>query len=187
MLKSFLATATLAGALVTAAFATVEAAPVRVQGSTTVAGLLEPRKGEVEGAAGVELEIRGVGSSRGIAALVAYGDDGTRPPLALAVEAMRRPAEWPALIALARRSRTATTFRNKCFVGLFRRHSDFGSANRFFRGPLPRIFRLGSAKHDERRRRRCRGHELPRLGGEFRVRDIERHFRHIDIRIGAVP
>lgn len=71
MLKSFLATATLAGALVTAAFATVEAAPVRVQGSTTVAGLLEPRKGEVEGAAGVELEIRGVGSSRGIAALVA--------------------------------------------------------------------------------------------------------------------
>lgn len=71
MLKRFLATATLAGALVMPAFATAEAAPVRVQGSTTVAGLLEPREGEVESAAGLEIEIRGVGSSRGIAALVA--------------------------------------------------------------------------------------------------------------------
>lgn len=71
MLKRFLATATLAGALVMAAFAAAEAAPLRVQGSTTVAGLLEPRQGELEKAAGLEIEIQGVGSSRGIAALVA--------------------------------------------------------------------------------------------------------------------
>ena len=40
-------------------------------------------------------------------ALVAYGDDGVLRPLTLAVEIMRRPTDLPALLALARRSRTA--------------------------------------------------------------------------------
>ncbi len=71
MLRRFLATAALSVALVTAVFGTVEAAPVRVHGSTTIAGLLEPRKGDVQNTAGMEIEIRGVGSSRGIEALVA--------------------------------------------------------------------------------------------------------------------
>lgn len=48
-----------------------EAATVRITGSTTVAGLLQPKQPEVETKSGLTIEIEGVGSSRGIEALIA--------------------------------------------------------------------------------------------------------------------